>query len=173
MSLPAIELGDDLDVALTMADLADAITLGRYRAEDLAVQTKPDMTPVTEADTAVERALREHIASARPGDRVIGEEFGHTDGEGSERRWILDPIDGTKNYVRGLPMWATLIALEASGRLSVAVVSAPALGRRWWALRGGGAFVTDGLAPSGRPRLERLLVAWTFPRSPSSEMRSC
>jgi histidinol-phosphatase len=131
-------VSEDLDLALELADLADAITLGRYRASDLVVETKPDLTPVTEADRLAEEAIRERLASARPGDAVVGEEFGKT--ADAERRWIVDPIDGTKNYVRGIPVWATLIALEEE----VAVVSAPALHRRWWAVRGKGAFADDG-----------------------------
>ena len=114
------------------------MTLAQFRAADLVVSTKPDLTPVTEVDRAVERALRERIARARPGDGVLGEEFG-ADG-GTARRWIVDPLDGTKNYVRGIPVWATCIALERDGEVAAGVVSAPALGRRWWASRGGGAF---------------------------------
>jgi histidinol-phosphatase len=130
--------GDDLTLALELADIADSITMRRYRATDLAVDTKPDMTPVTESDRAAELALRERIEAARPADAVIGEEFG---GDGVHaRRWVLDPIDGTKSYVRGVPTWSTLIALEVDGESSVGVVSMPALGRRWWASRGGGAF---------------------------------
>ena len=133
---------EDLAYALALADVADRIALPRFRAADLAVETKPDMTPVTEADRAVERALRERIAHDRPGDAVLGEEFG---GESSPAqtgvRWIIDPIDGTKNYVRGIPVWATLIALERDGEIEAGVVSAPALGsRRWWAAAGEGAF---------------------------------
>jgi histidinol-phosphatase len=127
-------VSDDLKLALELADLADAITLERFLADDLVVETKPDLTPVTEADRAVEQAIREHVQRARPGDAIVGEEFGSTAGAG--RRWIVDPIDGTKNYVRGVPVWATLIALQDE----VAVVSAPALHRRWWAVRGSGAF---------------------------------
>jgi histidinol-phosphatase len=134
---------DDLALALELADIADAITMRRYRANDLAIETKPDMTPVTESDRAAELALRERIATAFPHDAVIGEEFG---GDGTHpRRWVLDPIDGTKSYVRGVPTWSTLIGLEVDGEVSVGVVSMPALGRRWWATRGGGAFA-DGRA---------------------------
>jgi histidinol-phosphatase len=129
----------DLVFALELANLADAVTLERFLAEDLVVETKPDLTPVTEADRAVEQALRKRIGEERPGHGVIGEEFG-ADGTGSAR-WILDPIDGTKNYLRGIPVWATLIALERAGRVEVGVASAPALHRRWWAARGEGAFV--------------------------------
>jgi histidinol-phosphatase len=129
--------GSDLAFALELADLADSISQERFRASDLRVETKPDLTPVTDADRAVERALRERIAAGRPGEGVLGEEEG--DGGGSVR-WILDPIDGTKNFARGIPVWATLIALERDGESVVGVVSAPALGRRWWAARGEGAF---------------------------------
>jgi histidinol-phosphatase len=129
----------DLSFALDLADLADAITTERFQAADLVVETKPDLSPVTEADRAVEQALRKRIGEERPGHRVVGEEFGADDPGGA--RWILDPIDGTKNYLRGLPVWATLIALEREGRVELGVVSAPALARRWWAARGHGAFV--------------------------------
>jgi histidinol-phosphatase len=142
-------VNDDLSLALALADVADAITLSRFRAEDLRVQTKPDLTPVTEADRAVERAVRERLAAARPGEAVVGEEFGGSAND-SQRRWIIDPIDGTKGYVRGMPVWATLLALEQDGEIVVSVVSAPALARRWWASRGDGAFVRDGLGEGPR-----------------------
>ncbi len=138
------DLADDLALALELADVADAITLGRYGAGDLVVSTKPDMTPVTEADTAAEQAIRGRLAQARPEDAVVGEEYG-SDGAGAPRRWIVDPIDGTKNYVRGVPVWGTLLALEADGECLAGVVSAPAMGRRWWASRGAGAFGYDAL----------------------------
>jgi histidinol-phosphatase len=140
---------DDLALALELADIADSITLERFGAADLEVATKPDLTPVTEADTAVEHAIRDRLAVARPEDSVLGEEFG--DSGGGSRRWIIDPIDGTMGYLRGLPVWATLLALQEADELSVGVVSAPALGRRWWAARGGGAFLDDGLAGAPRP----------------------
>src|SRR5919202_4210003 len=129
----------DLSFALDLADLADAITTERFQADDLAVETKPDLSPVTEADRAVEQVLRKRIGEERPGQGVVGEEFGAD--QPRDARWILDPIDGTKNYLRGLPVWATLIALERDGRVEVGVASAPALARRWWAARGQGAFV--------------------------------
>jgi histidinol-phosphatase len=129
----------DLAFAFELADLADAITLDRYLADDLVVETKPDRSPVTEADRAVEQALRKRIGEERPGHGVVGEEFG-ADQPGSIR-WILDPIDGTKNYLRGVPVWATLIGLERDGAVVAGVVSAPALHRRWWAARGEGSFV--------------------------------
>jgi len=140
---------DDLALALALADCADALTRERFGAGDLQVQTKPDLTPVTEADTAVERALRERLAAARPADAVLGEEYGQSGAGAGVRRWILDPIDGTKNFVRGIPVWATLIALQEGERLTVGVVSAPALHRRWWAARGRGAHVSEA---GGRPR---------------------
>ena len=143
---------DDLALALELADVADAITLARFRAADLVVETKPDLTPVTEADKAVERTLRDRLASVRPHDAVMGEEYGSSgEGAGDGRRWIVDPIDGTANYVRGIPVWATLLALQEGGQVTVGVASAPALGRRWWAVRGAGAFATDGLADEPRP----------------------
>jgi histidinol-phosphatase len=134
----------DLRLALELADLADAVTLERFRASDLVVDTKPDLTPVSEADRAVEQLLRKRIGEERPDHAVLGEEFGAGDGAEPGTRWIIDPIDGTKNYVRGIPVYATLIALERDGGLAVGVVSAPALGRRWWAARGSGAFA-DGV----------------------------
>lgn len=126
---------------MALADAADVLSMSRYRARDLQVESKPDSTPVTEADRAVEQALRTTLAAERPGDAVIGEEFG-TAGS-SDRTWIIDPIDGTKNYLRGVPVWATLIALRDESGVAVGVVSAPAMGRRWWAMRGAGAFTTD------------------------------
>jgi len=130
-------LSPDLEFALSLADDADAITLARFRAHDLRVDTKADLTPVSEADRAAEAALRRRLAEERPGEAVLGEEEGGEDTSG----WILDPIDGTRNYTRGIPIWATLIALERGGETVVAVASAPALGQRWWAERGGGAFL--------------------------------
>jgi len=127
----------DLDLALRLADAADAIALSRFRARDLVVETKPDSTPVTEADRAVEAELRTILALERRRDAVLGEEEGQSGS--SARRWIVDPIDGTRNYSRGVPVWATLIALEDHGRVILGVVSAPALHRRWWAERGEGA----------------------------------
>ncbi len=141
---------DDLELALELCDLSDKITLERFLATDLVVETKPDLTPVTEADRAVESAVRERLASVRRGDSVLGEEYGTSTVKDGSRRWIIDPIDGTKNYVRGIPVWATLLALEKQGRMALGVVSAPALGRRWWAARGIGAFVADGLGERSR-----------------------
>jgi histidinol-phosphatase len=145
--LPIIDadLDDDLVLALALSDTADALTMRRFRAEDLRVETKPDQTPVSEADHAVETMLRDRLGSERPGDAILGEEFGLA-GSGA-RRWIIDPIDGTMSFVRGVPAWATLLALEVDAQVVIGVVSAPALGRRWWARRGGGAFA-DGAAIS-------------------------
>ncbi|MDN6798998.1 MAG: histidinol phosphatase [Propionibacterium sp.] len=132
------DLTADLLLAQRMASEADTITTGRFRASDLRVQTKPDHTPVSEADKGVEGMVRATLATERPDDAVHGEEMPDT-GWGS-RRWIVDPIDGTANYVRGVPVWATLIGLMVDGEMTVGVVSAPALGRRWWASKGHGAF---------------------------------
>ncbi|MEU8437763.1 histidinol-phosphatase [Streptomyces sp. NPDC029216] len=145
---------DDLRLALELADAADAATMQRFRALDLKVETKPDMTPVSEADQAAEEIIRAGILAARPDDAILGEEYG-LKGEGP-RRWVVDPIDGTKNYVRGVPVWATLISLMAEGedgvfRPVVGVVSAPALGRRWWASQGGGAFSGGALGEPAGP----------------------
>ncbi|MFD7262621.1 histidinol-phosphatase [Streptomyces sp. NPDC059874] len=142
------EYDDDLRLALELADKADATTMERFRALDLVVETKPDMTPVSEADKAAEEVVRAGIEAARPEDAILGEEYG-LKGSGP-RRWVVDPIDGTKNYVRGVPVWATLISLMEEGadgvfRPVVGVVSAPALGRRWWASKGGGAYAGGAL----------------------------
>lgn len=142
------DLASDLTLALRLADGADALALASFRSTDLVVDTKPDLTPVTEADRGVERALRERLAVERPDDGILGEEYGAAGS--TVRRWVLDPIDGTKNYVRGVPVWATLIALLVEGEVVVGVVSAPALGRRWWAARGLGAFATDPTGPEPR-----------------------
>lgn len=131
-------MNPDLALELRIADAADSITLARFRAQDLRVEAKPDLTPVSDADLAVEKALREVLATERPDDAVLGEEHGLT-GSGP-RQWVVDPVDGTKNFVRGAPVWASLIALLVDGRVEVGVVSAPALGRRWWAARGEGAW---------------------------------
>ena len=136
--LRVTDLAADLTLALGLADAADGITMGRFRARDLRFQTKPDRTPVTEADHAVEEAVRAELARARPDDGIVGEEFG-VSGSG-RRRWIIDPIDGTKSFLRGSPPWATLLAREEAGEVVRGVASAPALGRRWWATLGGGAY---------------------------------
>ena len=136
-------LADDLAVALTLAAEADLIAIDRYRAQDLDVQLKPDRTQVTDADTRVERMIRDHLAEARPDDAVLGEEFGSAAASRS-RQWIVDPIDGTSNFVRGVPIWGTLLALVIDGVPQVGVVSAPALGRRWWGATGHGAWLRVG-----------------------------
>ncbi|GAB2927593.1 histidinol-phosphatase [Micromonospora polyrhachis] len=145
---------DDLSLAHVLADTADSISMTRFRAIDLAVESKPDLTPVSDADTAVERAIRATLSRARPRDSVLGEEFGTAEATGvagteatadgsarpGTRRWVIDPIDGTKNFIRGVPIWATLIALLEDDQPVVGLVSAPALGRRWWAATGHGAY---------------------------------
>lgn len=145
-------LAQDLELALKLADLADAISLKRYQANDLIVETKPDLSPVTDADKAVENAIRGELASARSADLIVGEEFGRPDSLDLEnlpdgkRYWVIDPIDGTKNFLRGVPTWATLIGLcNSKGEVIVGVVSAPALSRRWHATTGSGAYVTHDL----------------------------
>jgi histidinol-phosphatase len=152
----------DLAYALELADAADAATLPRFRAADLRVDTKADLTPVTDADRATERRLRERIARDRPGDGVLGEEEGD---DGGSVRWVVDPIDGTRNFSRGIPVWATLIALEREGETVCGVVSAPALGRRWWAAVGAGAFV-DGerIRVSAVDELAAASVSCTYGR---------
>jgi histidinol-phosphatase len=154
-----VEPDDDLAFALSLADDADTIAMARFRAADLHVETKPDLTPVSEADRLVESTLRGRIAQERPGEAVLGEEEGGEDTSG----WILDPIDGTRNYTRGIPVWATLIAYAER----IAVVSAPALGRRWWAERGSGAFA-DGepIHVSGVGRLEDATILYGLERPP-------
>jgi histidinol-phosphatase len=152
---PVFGATDDLELALELADVADAITMARFRAEDLVVETKPDLTPVSEADRDVEQALRDRLAGVRPQDTVFGEEYGGSaTAADAARRWIVDPIDGTKGYVRGMPVWATLLALEEEGEMVVGIVSAPALGRRWWAARGSGAFTRE--AADAAPRRLRV-----------------
>lgn len=141
MSTGSSSVADDLALALRLADHADAVTVDRFRALDLHVETKPDLTPVTDADRSVENDLRRALAGERGDDSVLGEEFGGT-AVFSGRQWVIDPIDGTKNFVRGVPIWATLISLLNDGVPVVGVVSAPALHRRWWAADGLGAFVT-------------------------------
>lgn len=131
-------LTDDLRLAHVLADQADAITTSRFRATDLKVTAKPDLTPVSDADTAVEDAIRSMLARTRPRDAVHGEE--RQDSGWGPRRWVIDPIDGTANFVRGVPVWATLIGLMVEDEVVAGVVSAPALNRRWWAHKGGGAF---------------------------------
>jgi histidinol-phosphatase len=131
----------DLDLALRMADIADSIALPRFRAQDLQIETKADASPVTDADRSVEAALKALLAEERPNDALIGEEYGST-GSGA-RTWIIDPIDGTANFMRGVPVWGALIALSIDGKPVLSVVSAPALARRWWAAPGVGSQTRD------------------------------
>ena len=139
---------DDLRLAHVIADQVDAVTMARFRAQDLHVETKPDHTPVTDADRLAEEIVRAQLARTRPRDAVIGEELPAT-GHGP-RQWVVDPIDGTKNFVRGVPVWATLIALIDGGEVVLGVVSAPALGHRWWAAVGSGAWTGRSLAQASR-----------------------
>ena len=155
------DLAADLELALGLAERADAVSLPRFRALDLRVSTKPDRTPVTDADRAVEQSIRDGLAEHRPEDGVYGEEFGTSEGTGAgiHRQWIIDPIDGTANFLRGVPIWGTLIALAIDGRPVVGVVSSPALERRWWAAAGHGAWAQrTGLAASDAAP-ERLRVS--------------
>jgi len=153
-------VSDDLALALELADAADAISLPHFRT-GIAVETKPDLTPVTEADRAVESELRRLLADRRPNDAILGEEEGASGG--GERRWILDPIDGTRNYARGVPVWATLVALEAEGEVRLGVASAPALGRRWWAERSEGAFADgDRIGVSSVARVEDAVLSFAY-----------
>lgn len=139
---------DDLRFAHVLADNADDITTRRFRALDLRVESKPDLTPVSDADHAAEESLRNVLRRSRPRDAVLGEEYGRTGG--GPRCWVIDPIDGTKNYVRGVPVWATLIGLMDGDNVVVGVVSAPALGRRWWAALGGGSWTGRSLTKATR-----------------------
>src|SRR5919202_3115754 len=146
---------DDLALAHLLADTADRISMARFRALDLHVESKPDLTPVSDADTAVEKAIRATLARARPRDGVLGEEYGLSPAKGT-RSWVIDPIDGTKNFIRGVPVWGTLIALM-EGDLPVAgLVSAPALGRRWWGATGHGAYAGKHQAAAGRIRVSSV-----------------
>ncbi len=155
MSEPTV--ADDLSLALALAADADLVSLPRFRALDLVVETKPDATPVTDADRAVERLIRERIAASRPGDAILGEEFGGIHSGG--RQWIVDPIDGTANFLRGVPIWGTMIALAIDGVPVVGVVSAPALGRRWWGAKDLGAWTaaTEGTTVDPAHREPRRL----------------
>lgn len=155
------DLSDDLALALRLADAADAVSMSRFDAPDLDVRVKADASFVTEADIATERALRDILEQERPDDAVFGEEFG--EGAPSSRQWIIDPIDGTSNYLKGIPMWATLIALAVDGVPRIGVVSQPTLERRWWGATGLGAWTAAG---DGTPR--RLSVSGVDSVSESS-----
>ena len=141
MSTRKYSHAEDLALALEIADAADLITQSRYQSQDLVITTKPDNTPVTDADKATETAIREILAKRRPDDGLLGEEFGESENLGS-RYWVIDPIDGTKNFMRAVPTWSTLIALIEDGEVVVGVVSAPAVSRRWHASKANGAFVS-------------------------------
>ncbi|MBM6545726.1 histidinol-phosphatase [Janibacter sp. YIM B02568] len=148
------DYADDLRLAHVLADQVERITMDRFRSSDLVVESKPDLTPVTEADRDCESAIRSQLARARSRDAVIGEEFeptGH-----SQRQWIIDPIDGTKNYVRGVPVWATLIGLVEDGECVMGLVAAPALGRRWWAAKGGGAWTGRSLSKAEQINVSKV-----------------
>ncbi len=152
----------DLAFAHRLADAADAITAAHFRSRDLHVETKPDLTPVSEADRAAEEALRALVAASGRGEGVLGEELGD---DGGDVKWIVDPIDGTSNYVRGVPVWATLLALQREDEVALGLVSAPALGRRWWAVRGEGAFANgERCRVSAVARLEDGAVSTTSAR---------
>jgi histidinol-phosphatase len=151
---PPSEYADDLALAHMLADDADSLTMSRFRALDLRVDTKPDMTPVTDADTSVEKTIRSKLERARRRDAVLGEEMGKSGG--ASRCWVIDPIDGTKNFVRGVPVWATLIALMDGDEVVAGVASAPALGRRWWAARGSGAYAGKSMSSSTPCHVSRV-----------------
>lgn len=142
---------DDLRLAHVIADQVDSLTMARFKSQDLRVETKPDLTPVSDADKTAEEIVRGQLSRARPRDAVHGEEMGDT-GHGP-RRWVIDPIDGTKNFVRGVPVWATLIGLLDGDQVVVGLVSAPALGRRWWAAQGSGAWTGKSLAAASQLRV--------------------
>lgn len=150
--MPAYD--DDLRLAHVIADMVDSLTTSRFLAADLTVETKPDLTPVSDADRAAEELIREQLRRTRPRDAVVGEEYEPT-GHGS-RRWVVDPIDGTKNFVRGVPVWATLIALLVDDDPVVGVVSAPAINRRWWAARGTGAWTGRSLSSARRLSVSKV-----------------
>lgn len=145
------DLSADLALALELADAADNVTMARFDAADLSVDLKADASHVTEADLAAERAIRSILGQERPDDGIFGEEFGATGS--THRQWIIDPIDGTANYLKGIPMWTTLIALAIDGVPRVGVASQPAIGRRWWASSGAGAWTHT---PSGTPQRLRV-----------------
>ncbi len=158
--MPGAPPPDDLSFALLLADAADEISIARFGAIDLVVDTKPDLTPVSDADRAVEAAIRTMLAHARPRDAIVGEEFAPTspsDPHSTGRRWVVDPIDGTKNFVRGVPVWATLIALMEGADVIVGVVSAPALSQRWWAARGHGSWTSRPGVEARRNRVSALM----------------
>ncbi|GAA2234645.1 histidinol-phosphatase [Rarobacter faecitabidus] len=146
-----VRYDDDLRLALVLADQVDGITMKRFGAMDLQIETKPDLTPVSDADRMAEEVIRAQLSRSRSRDAIVGEEFGTTGH--SSRRWVIDPIDGTKNFIRGVPVWATLIGLIEGDEVVAGVVSAPALGRRWWAAKGSGAWTGRSLSRAKRLRV--------------------
>lgn len=148
------EYNDDLRLAHVLADAVERVTMTRFRAADLKVSAKPDLTPVTDADIDAEDLIRNQLRRARSRDAVLGEEGGETGG--GSRKWIVDPIDGTKNYVRGVPVWASLIALYDNNEPVVGLVAAPALGRRWWAAKGTGAWSGRSLSSATRVEVSQV-----------------
>ena len=160
---------NDLAFALSLADAADGLTMQHFQSQALVVESKPDQTEVTVADRGTEELIRAMIMAARPDDGIVGEEHGTIEGT-SGCRWIIDPIDGTSNYVRGVPVWATLIALERAGSLTVGVASSPPLSRRWWGTMGGGAFVNGKeISVSGVSRIEDAFLSYV--ESPAWELK--
>lgn len=145
----------DLSLAMNLADIADKISLARFRANDLVINSKPDLTPVSDADQKIEQLIRDHLLKVNPEDGVIGEEFENKIST-NNREWILDPIDGTKNYIRGVPVWATLIALRKDNEMICTVVSAPAINRRWYATLGEGAYLTEDILGEKKTRKLRV-----------------
>ena len=145
---------DDLHLAHTIADQVAPLTLAHFERQDFTVDTKPDLTPVTDADREAEQLIRTYLGRARTRDSVLGEEYGATGH--SPRQWVIDPIDGTKNFVRGVPVWATLISLVEDGQVVIGLVSAPALGRRWWAVTGGGAWTGRSLSSAKQMHVSRI-----------------
>jgi len=140
------DLLSDIELLKTLAEVSDGISFDRFQSQDLQIETKPDLTPVTDADRAVEEKIRSVLSQERPSDKIVGEEFGSPDSiSNGERYWVIDPIDGTKNFLRGVPIWATLIGLVhrdeyGNDRVIAGMVSSPALFRRWYAAEGFGAF---------------------------------
>ncbi|MGP9844288.1 inositol monophosphatase family protein [Brachybacterium sp. 107] len=145
---------DDLRLAHVLADAVDQLTMSRFKAQDLEVTTKPDLTEVTDADKAAEQLVRSQLSRSRSRDQVIGEEFGSTGS--ASRQWVIDPIDGTSNFVRGVPVWATLIGLIEDGRPVVGLVSAPSLSRRWWGGTDAGAWTGSRINNASRLQVSQV-----------------
>ncbi len=156
----SVDFATELAFALQLADAADAVTMAHFRAPGLIVDTKADHTEVTVADRNSELAIRSMLAEHRPHDGILGEEHGTIEGT-TGRRWIIDPIDGTSNYVRGVPLWATLIALQDDTGPVLGVASCPALRRRWWGGVGFGAFVNgEAIAVSTTATLDKSFLSY-------------